>query len=124
MYFSTLLTTSLAFLGTTGWAAYVLQDDYFANDAFFDQFTFWETEDPTHGFVAYQSYNASSEAKLISSTPGNIRMGVDSSNTTPGGRPSVRLTSKNSYSNGLVVVDIEHMPGGICGTWPACMSCP
>jgi hypothetical protein len=22
--------------------------------------------------------------------------------------------------HGLFIADIEHMPGGICGTWPAC----
>lgn len=120
MQFITLFSTLLALFGTTGWAGYVLQDDYFANNAFFDQFTFWDAEDPTQGFVAYQSYNASVDAKLISSSTGNIYMGVDSASNTPNGRPSVRITSKKTYSQGLVVVDIEHMPGGICGTWPAC----
>jgi beta-glucanase (GH16 family) len=31
----------------------------------------------------------------------------------------VRLTSKNSYTHGLVILDLAHMPGGVCGTWPA-----
>ena len=54
---------------------------------------------------------------LISNTSSNARMGVDSSTVTPNGRPSVRLTSNKSYSSGLVVIDIDHMPGGVCGTW-------
>lgn len=50
-------------------------------------------------------------------------MGVDHTNkyaSTSSGRPSVRLTSKNSYSAGTaIILDVAHMPGGICGTWPA-----
>jgi hypothetical protein len=47
-------------------------------------------------------------------------MGVDYTNVASGaGRASVRLTSKKSYNNGLVILDLAHMPGGICGTWPA-----
>lgn len=118
MHFTTLATTSLAFFSTTGWAGYALEDDYFA-DGFFNQFSFWDGADPTHGFVDYQSYNASQSAGLVKELSGNAWMGVDSSSNTPNGRPSVRITSNKSYANGLVVVDIEHMPGGICGTWPA-----
>jgi hypothetical protein len=36
------------------------------------------------------------------------------------GRNSVRLVSKKSWTHGLFIADIEHMPGGECGTWPAC----
>lgn len=47
-------------------------------------------------------------------------MGVDSTNVASGrGRNSVRLTSKASYNTGLVILDLAHMPGSICGTWPA-----
>lgn len=35
------------------------------------------------------------------------------------GRGSVRIESKKTYNKGLFIVDIKHMPGGICGTWPA-----
>lgn len=35
------------------------------------------------------------------------------------GRESVRLEGKKDYNKGLFVLDIKHMPGGICGTWPA-----
>jgi hypothetical protein len=34
------------------------------------------------------------------------------------GRGSVRIETKRSYNQGLFIVDIKHMPGGICGTWP------
>ena len=47
-------------------------------------------------------------------------MGVDHTNVASGaGRASVRLTSEKSYNHGLVILDLAHMPGGICGTWPA-----
>ena len=118
MHFSTLLS-SLALMSTTGWAQYVLEDDYLADGKFFDMFTFWDTADPTEGFVAYQNQTDAQHAKLISASTTNVQMKVDSSNVTPNGRPSVRITSNKSYDSGLVIVDIDHMPGGICGTWPA-----
>jgi hypothetical protein len=47
-------------------------------------------------------------------------MGVDSTNIASGsGRASVRVASKKSYNHGLIILDLAHMPGGICGTWPA-----
>jgi hypothetical protein len=64
---------------------------------------------------------------LISSTPVNVRIGVDhdlvypyivTSNFTSKGRRSVRLSSKHTYNHGLYILDATHMPTG-CGTWPA-----
>ena len=48
-------------------------------------------------------------------------MGVDSTNVASGrGRNSVRITSKKSYNAGsLIILDLSHMPGNACGTWPA-----
>ncbi|KAK4890111.1 hypothetical protein LTR49_028749, partial [Elasticomyces elasticus] len=118
MHFSTLLA-DIALMSTTGWAQYVLEDDYLADGNFFELFSFWDTPDPTDGFVAYQDYQSANNSELISSSTANIQMRVDSSNVTSSGRPSVRITSNKSYDSGLVIVDIDHMPGGICGTWPA-----
>lgn len=115
MHFSTLLILS-ATLAKDALAGYVLQDDYM-EAGFFDQFDFWHAEDPTHGFVQYQDQSSAESMGLISSTSGNIKMSVDSTNQTPNGRPSVRIESKKSYNYGLIVADIEHMPGGICGAW-------
>ncbi|KAK5133255.1 hypothetical protein LTR08_007989 [Meristemomyces frigidus] len=118
MLFSTLFA-GLALMSTTGWAQYVLEDDYLADGNFFDQFSFWDTADPTNGLVAYQDYQSANASELISNSSTNVQMRVDSSNVTPNGRPSVRITSNKSYDSGLIIVDVEHMPGGICGTWPA-----
>lgn len=117
MLFSPLIA-SLALFSTTGWAVYILEDDYFATN-FFDQFTFWNEQDPTNGFVQYQNRDSARAMGLINQTATNINMCVDSINKTPKGRPAVRITSKKSYSSGLVVIDVAHMPGGICATWPS-----
>ncbi|KAK3713238.1 hypothetical protein LTR37_008671 [Vermiconidia calcicola] len=117
MHFTTLFTYAIA-ASTTGWAAYVLEDDYMDGD-FFSKFSFWETEDPTHGFVAYQNQSAATEQKLIESTSNQVNLLVDSTYKTPNGRPSVRLTSNKIYQSGLVIIDVAHMPGSICGAWPA-----
>lgn len=105
-------------MSTTGWAQYTLADDYLADGNFFDLFTFWDTADPTEGFVAYQDYQTANNTGLISSSTSNVQMRVDSSNVTANGRPSVRITSDKSYESGLFVIDVEHLPTG-CGTWPA-----
>jgi len=117
MSFTTFITCFLA-MGTTGWAQYVLEDDYLAGGNFFDQFSFWDSADPTDGFVEYQGQSAASSQKLINSSSSNVEMRVDSTNNAPSGRASVRITSNKSYQSGLFILDADHMPTG-CGTWPA-----
>jgi hypothetical protein len=57
---------------------------------------------------------------LIGISNGSVYMGVDSANVASGsGRASVRVASKKTYNHGLIILDLVHMPGGICGTWPA-----
>ena len=90
-----------------------------AGGNFFEQFTFWNTTDPTNGFVQYQSQDGANSLGLISSSASNIQMSVDHTSVVTDGRPSVRITSKASYQSGLFIIDLDHMPGGICGTWPA-----
>jgi Glycosyl hydrolases family 16 len=61
---------------------------------------------------------------------GSWYIGVDSTNTYAWenvdyagnnnlGRPSVRFQTEKTWQYGLFIADIAHMPGGICGTWPA-----
>nr|OQO27559.1 hypothetical protein B0A51_04472 [Rachicladosporium sp. CCFEE 5018] len=107
-------------MSTTGWAQYVLGDDFMADGKFFDQFSFFTAGDPTHGFVDYVDQSSASDGGLINVTSSSVYMGVDYTNVaTSAGRQSVRITSNKSYNSGLVILDLEHMPGGICGTWPA-----
>ena len=111
--FTTLLRVSIA--------GYVLTDTY-ERDNFFDAFTPFTESDPTAGFVQYVGYAAAMENKMIGAVGnyGNATyMGVDYNSTTDTGRQSVRITSKKAYNKGLFLADIAHMPGGICGVWPA-----
>lgn len=104
-------------------ATYQLSADY-SGQAFFDSFDFFTGPDPTNGHVKYVSKdeaNSSSLAGLMfgGNATGAIYLGVDSTTITPQGRPSIRAISSDTYNHALVIVDILHMPGGICGTWPA-----
>ncbi|KAK5753829.1 hypothetical protein LTS12_016032 [Elasticomyces elasticus] len=117
MSFTTLITCFLA-MGTTGWAQYVLEDDYMSGGNFFDQFSFFDGPDPTKGFVDYGGAGGANEKNLTSSSSSNVQMRVDSTNKAPNGRSSVRITSNKSYNSGLFIIDADHMPTG-CGTWPA-----
>lgn len=114
----TTVLTSIALLSTPSWAQYSLQTDFMSGN-FFDQFSFWDSADPTNGFVTYEPQSVAQSSGLIESSSGNVKLLVDSTNVTPNGRPSVRLTSTASWDEGLFIADIEHMPGGVCGTWPA-----
>lgn len=116
MHFFTLLTC-LALTSTTGWAQYTLQQDYFEGGNFLSQFSFWNGADPTDGFVEYIDQGTAQAGGLVSSSAGSVRLGVNDRDVTTTGRQSVRLTSKQSYQSGLVILDLAHMPGGICGTW-------
>lgn len=116
MHYTTFLYCLLA-TSTTGWAQYTLQQDFFEGGNFFDQFNFWTASDPTQGFVEYVDQGTAQAGGMISNGNGSIMMGVNSQDQTSTGRQSVRLTSKQTYQSGLVVLDLAHMPGGICGTW-------
>lgn len=69
--------------------------------------------------MSYVDQSTAASNGLISTGGGSVYIGVDHSNTTTTGRESVRLQSTNTYTHGLVILDLEHMPGGVCGTWPA-----
>ena len=68
--------------------------------------------DPRIGSLAY--YEPLSDTSI---------MRVDYTKTyTPGvdrGRPSIRAETHNHYQYGLFILDLAHMPGGACGSWPA-----
>ncbi|KAH6637871.1 concanavalin A-like lectin/glucanase domain-containing protein [Boeremia exigua] len=98
-------------------AGYALEDDYMTD--FYGAFDFFTAPDPTNGFVKYVDEATARQTNLINaSTTVPVEWGVDSTNETPEGRPSLRLVSKKKYNAGLVVMDVAHMPTG-CGTWPA-----
>ncbi|GKZ70348.1 hypothetical protein AnigIFM50267_005986 [Aspergillus niger] len=114
--------TLLSALGLTAQlssAAYTLQDDY-SGSGFFDGFSFFTDTDPTNGFVDYVDEATAQSNGYISTSGDSVYMGVDHTNVAgSSGRQSVRISSDATYNHGLFILDLEHMPGGICGTWPA-----
>lgn len=90
---------------------------------FLDYFNFHVGSDPTNGFVNYLDKSAAEQAGLVKYTDsGSIHLGVDHTtrlSTSGPGRNSVRIGTKKYYGQSLIVADIAHMPGSICGTWPA-----
>ncbi|PYH70200.1 putative GPI anchored endo-1,3(4)-beta-glucanase, partial [Aspergillus vadensis CBS 113365] len=90
---------------------------------FLTAFDFYTGADPTNGFVTYanQSY-AESKGLVKVNSNGTFYMGVDHTtklSTNGPGRESVRIGSNKYYDEGLFIIDLEHMPGSVCGTWPA-----
>ncbi|KAH8101373.1 concanavalin A-like lectin/glucanase domain-containing protein [Cristinia sonorae] len=87
--------------------------------SFFDGWDFFTGADPTHGQVTYIDRGTAQSAGLIDvNSAGNIIMRVETTAKVPVTRQSVRITTKQSYTGGLVIMDSVHMPTG-CGTWPA-----
>jgi len=100
-------------------AAYAIQDTYDSTN-FFDEWSFFTATDPTHGFVDYVSLAVANSSGLAGYANNGVMLTVDSKTVNPaGGRASTRLTSNKPYQHGLFIADIAHMPGGICGVWPA-----
>jgi hypothetical protein len=70
--------------------------------------------------VKFVDQGTAQNAGLISQLGTSVKFGVDHQTVNPqNGRMSVRLESKKTYNQGLIVVDLAHMPSSICGTWPA-----
>jgi hypothetical protein len=63
--------------------------------------------------------DAAQSSGLIQQNADNIVLGVDHTNVTPNGRPSLRFSSVKTYSSGLIIADLAHMPSSACGSWPA-----
>lgn len=99
---------------------YKLVDDLSYKD-FFDSFDFFSGPDPTQGFVQYQNMTSAVSQNLVGylEDTQSIFMGVDYKGKDAGGRASVRLESKKTWNQGLLIADIRHMPSSECGSWPA-----
>src|ERR1700760_3763158 len=69
--------------------------------------------------VKYVDYQTASNAGMIQVNASTVRIGVDRTPKVSGSRNSVRITSKNNYNSGLIILDLAHMPGSVCGSWPA-----
>jgi hypothetical protein len=75
---------------------------------------------------SYQSKSDALARGLVSVDESNtVRLGVDSTHqytTSDRGRPSVRLTSLDSYNHGLFIADFAHMPASTVSTSSHCYS--
>ncbi|KAH6879775.1 concanavalin A-like lectin/glucanase domain-containing protein [Thelonectria olida] len=75
-------------------AGYALETTYdFTN--FFSEFDFFDEPDPTKGYVEYVNAITANEWGLA------------------------KYQNNLIYMGGLFIADIAHMPGSICGVWPA-----
>ncbi|PQE04731.1 hypothetical protein CJF30_00004530 [Rutstroemia sp. NJR-2017a BBW] len=122
-YSATLALSLLSEVSATN--AYSLVDNYEGVN-FFEMFDFYTGKDPTSGFVSYTSKevaenpNSDLGMALVKTNEYNQSyMGVDYVNVVTTGRPSVRIQSKKTYTQALIIADLAHMPASICGTWPA-----
>ncbi|KAL2433623.1 putative glycosidase C21B10.07 [Exophiala dermatitidis] len=91
----------------------------YSGTSFFDNFDYFTGYDPASGFVHYVDAGGSASLNLTyaSSTSAVLRVDLSDTDTTTG-RKSARITSKNTYDNGLFIFDVLHSPYG-CATWPA-----
>jgi len=96
-------------------------DEIYGGQNFFDNFGFFTLPDPTNGYVDYVSRSVAFDKGLAYvNDKGQAVMKVDSDNVAWGrGRQAVRLFSKKTYTRGLFIFDVEHMPASVCGSWPA-----
>jgi hypothetical protein len=106
--------------------SYSLVADY-TGSSFFSHFDAFTGPDPTNGFVNYTDMAFAANKKLVGfATPKGTNathayIGVDftTPNVAAPGRNAVRLSSKDTFSAGmLAIMDVHHMPVGY-GTWPA-----
>lgn len=103
---------------------YTLEDTYGGGVTdFYSNFNFITESDPTHGFVDYVDQSTAVSSGILGYTSGGSAWwGVDNTtvlSTSSAGRASIRLEGTKNYNHGLFIADIQHMPGSICGTWPA-----
>ncbi|KAM0346795.1 hypothetical protein ACHAPU_005135 [Fusarium lateritium] len=104
---------------TSSKAGYSLKTTYDTSN-FFEAFEFFNEKDPTSGFVEYIDSDSANSEGLAGFVDGAVYMGVDYKTKNPSnGRKSVRVTSHDSFTHGLFIADIAHMPGSIPGVWPA-----
>lgn len=129
---STTLVSVLALLSVPVSAdlQYVQKKNYQGQD-FVNDFAFWDQKDPTHGYVTYSNKDTSIQDGRVTFNNGRFQMRVQSNGVTGNyiydqykdtngvGRGSVRIESRDTWTKGLFVADIEHLPERQCGIWPA-----
>lgn len=85
--------------------AYLLTDDFFGA-VFFEEFTWENISDPTHGRVNYLDQKTAIRDGLSYATLDSFVMRVDDKavlNATGPGRNSIRIKSKKTWEHGVIV---------------------
>ena len=96
----------------------------FEGGHFFDNFDFFNADDPTHGYVNYVDAGTAWNRGYVRIDNNVAIISPNTQDAADGrGRDAVRLHSKMRVSSGsIVIADVAHMPTG-CGTWPAFWMC-
>ncbi|KAM3480670.1 hypothetical protein MY8738_004819 [Beauveria namnaoensis] len=117
------LVAGLAVADRAASLSYTLSKTYDASN-FLDEFEFQTSpidRDPYYSpFMNYQNKADALDKGLVSVQNGKIYLGVDSKNELPDveDRATVRVQSKNSFKQGLVITRFSHLPEPVCGGSP------
>lgn len=115
------LIVSLAIASLVHSQSFNLLHSYRGLDFFDRGFTLYEGWDPTFGYVDYVNLAVAEQHGLINLTQvgntGIARWGVDTNaKLNPAanlGRLSIRLQSLETYTHGLFVLDVKHLPANV-----------
>ncbi|SAM81167.1 related to endo-1,3(4)-beta-glucanase [Ustilago bromivora] len=103
---------------------YTLRDEITGRQ-FLDRFWFWSYNDPTHGTVNYvDQFTAIANRLAYVNSNNHFVIRADNTSVVPPGRgrQSVRMHSKRTVGDGIIVGKFSFMPQG-CATWPAFWTC-
>ena len=115
------LTVVLAIASLVHCQSFNLLRSYRGLDFFNRGFTLYEGWDPTFGYVDYVNLATAEQNGLVNLTQvgntGIARWGVDTNaKLDPAanlGRLSIRLQSVDTYTHGLFVLDVKHLPANV-----------
>ncbi|KAF8859291.1 hypothetical protein BDZ45DRAFT_650284 [Acephala macrosclerotiorum] len=93
----------------------------FSGASFFDNFDFVTVCPLLHFLIFYVDYQTAYDDGFISTDDSGVTyLEIDSTtvlNPNGVGRDSVKIVSKQSWTHGLVITDLNNMPGGVCGVY-------
>ncbi|CAD6968714.1 unnamed protein product, partial [Tilletia controversa] len=84
---------------------------------FYEEMNTFVGADPTKGMVRYVSMKEARQHGLVNTDNGQIYMGM-SKQKVNGAYLSIRPSTVKTFTEGLVIVKVKHMPAA-CGSWPA-----
>jgi len=88
-------------------------------ETFFNEWYFFDGNDPTHGNVIYEPKESASDLAYVQDDGiAVLRVDNKSSVAAGGKRRSVRITSKETYDSGLFIADFREFAHGP-SVWPA-----